>query len=164
MTETLPKKMHRKVQAKIDEHAARIRRWARGNIDAYSEWLKSETAKFLTADEKAAEDVTKWAEALSKLRRAGFKVKTTECGLDLKVVTTRKKLTAVYQAIGRLDPQSVCKDIADPAKKLVRVSINSVQYPFVTVVYDHKLRDTDKCRIESVTVPEHVEHRLVCEK
>src|SRR4051794_30224740 len=122
MTTTM-QRLPRHVWNKLDEHASRLKRWARGNIDAYTNWLKTETEKLLGADEQALKDVTAWAEALSKLRRAGFKVETTEYGLDLKVVTTRKKLTRVYHAIGKLDPQSVCKEVADAEKKLVRVSI-----------------------------------------
>ena len=164
MTSTIPKNLRRKVQEKIEEHACRIRRWARGNIDAYSEWLKTETEKFLTADERATEEVNKWAEALAKLKQAGFKVTTSDSSLDLSVLTTQKRLTAVYHAVGRLDARSVSKDIADAEKKLVRVSITSANYPNLTVVYLHKLRNSDKCQIVSEVIPERTEHRLVCSK
>jgi len=160
----LPRKLRRLAQAKLTEEAKRIKRWATSNVAAYAEYLKDATERLTKADQLAEEGVAKWAEAIGKLKRAGFKVTTSEYGLDLTVTTTRKKLPQVYHAIGKLNPETLCKDIADAEKKLVRVSINAVKYPNVSVVYLHKLRDTDKCKIESVSVPARVEHRLVCEK
>jgi hypothetical protein len=68
----------------------------------------------------------------------------------------------VAKAIGRLDPRTVEKEVADPDKKLVRVTLRAFHFPEVRVSYLRKLKDTDQCRIEAVEVPARVEHRLVC--
>ncbi len=73
---------------------------------------------------------------------------------------TRKGLVKVYRAIGQLDPRTVCKDIHDAETGRVRVTIDSAVYPSIEVRYVHRLRPTDRCRIETAT---ETRTRLVCE-
>lgn len=165
MTETavsIPAKLRKLAALRAKRHAEQTRQWALDCIERYSKYMAEEAKKADRAEEEAAKAVGKWAEAIAKLKAAGFKVETKDYTLDIVVRTTEKKLTRVYKAIGRLDPETVCKELADAEKELVKVSIDSAHYPRVTVVYHHKLRPNDKCRIEKVEVPAKTEYQLVC--
>jgi hypothetical protein len=160
----VPAAVKKLAETKRKKRADRIRRWAQDNIAQWAENLKEETQKLARAEEKAADEAAKWAQAVARLRAAGFKVELSDYDFDVTVKTTRKKLTDVYRAIGRLNPQSVAKSIVNAKKKLIRVAIDSVAYPFVTVVYVHKLGPNDKCKIVEEKVPARVQHNLVCER
>ena len=163
MTMTIPRKIQRLAAIKLAERKRNARRWAQDSIKSYAEYLKAETEKLERLDETVSREVDQFIEALVKLRQAGFKA-TNPWALELKVETTKRRLTDVYRAIGRLDGAKARKDIRDAKKGLVVVTLPSVNYPDLEVSFVHKLSDADRCRIESVEVPARTEHRLVCEK
>lgn len=156
------KSMQKVVEKRLADRTRRLRQWAEGSIRTYTEYLQAETQKLVNAEKTAREEVDKWAEALQALKQARLKAETNDWDLGIVVQTTEKSLTKVYKAIGRLDPQTLEKDIQNAEKKTIRVALRSVKYPNVTVVYVRKLKDGDKCKIETVDVPATKEHRLVC--
>jgi hypothetical protein len=154
--------MSNNTKLKVAERTAQIKRWAMSNIESYAQYLKTETEKLQRAEETAEAEVAEWQESLEKLRAAGFRPKVSKHTLDIVLDTKMSRLTEVAKAIGRLDPKSLDKDIADAKKKLVKVSIRGARFSKVKVVFVRKLLPTDKCQIEEVKVPETVEYRLVC--
>ena len=150
---------------KAKSHADNIRTWAKERMASYAEYLRKQTEEFAAADATAARLAEEWAEAMAKLKAAGFKPRASRWSGEFDVTLTVKKrqLNRLYHAIGRLDGKKLCKDIHDAQNREVAVTMPSVAYPFLAVTYVHKLGPKDKCQIEAVEVPARTEHRLVCE-
>lgn len=163
MTTAVPSKLRKLASAKLAERKRNARRWAQESIKNYAEYLKAETEKLERLDETVDKEVEQFIDAMVKLKQAGFQVENPY-GLELRVKTTKKRLTKLYHAIGRLDGSKASKYIQDPEKGLVVVTLPSVVYPDLDVSFIHKLSKTDKCYIEKVEVPAKTDYRLVCEK
>lgn len=162
-TITFTGRFRRLAEQKLRERKDSIESWARDNIKSYGECLAQESKKLVEAGDTARKEVEQFVEALAALKQAGFKVQNPY-GTELRVRTKKQHLTRLYRAIGRLDGSRTTKCIKDPAKGVVTVSLPAVRYPCVLVSFDHKLAESDKCRIEAHEVPAKVDYRLVCGK
>lgn len=157
----LTKKADRELVArKLAERLAYKQRDIRGDIENWSEFLRKKAAELANVEAAVEQETARFAEAVAKLRAAGVKF-TPTWGLNIEVATTKKGLGKVYKAIGRLDGAKQGKEIHDAGKKLVKVTLPAVAYPFVSVSFVHKLTETDRCRIETETV---TRTRLVCKR
>lgn len=128
---------------------------------SYRRWMEEAQRKLDQLEETVTEEVTRTVGCRRALEAAGFHVEPVY-GLVHLVHTTEDKLPEVYRAIGRLDGQSVVKDIADAKKKLLTVTVRSAICPNIRVTYSKKLRKTDRCRIEKVREKATTRAVLVC--
>jgi uncharacterized protein YjbJ (UPF0337 family) len=159
----LPQALKKVVEARIKERTERARERAVGTIKNYMEYMAEATERLTKAKETTEKEVKEWAETITRLKEAGFKPETDEWSQDIVVNTKEGRLADLARAIGPLNPNSVDKEIHDAEKKLVRVSIYGLHAKNVKVIYIHKLRETDRCKIVTELIPAKVEHKLVCD-
>jgi hypothetical protein len=156
----LKKKDRDLVARKLADRLAYKRNDIRGDIKTYAQFLHEQTEALGLVEETVGQEAALFAEAVAKLRAARVKF-TVSYGWRLEVETTKKSLKKVYEALGRLDGSKQGKEILDAGKKLVKVTLPVVAYPEVYVSFPHKLTESDKCRIETVT---ETRTRLVCKR
>ena len=155
--------LKRLAETRTKSAAEKLRRRATENIKDYSKYLLEASERLSNAAELAKKDVDQWVEALARLKEAGFKTETNDYDMEIVVRIKESRLPDVARAIGLLNKDSANKYLKDGEKKLVTVHVWSVKYPNVKVIYVHKLKATDRCRIEVIEVPAKVEHKLICE-
>jgi hypothetical protein len=159
----IPHAIKKLADARFKERVEQERNSALGCIRTYTEYLSEAATKLSKANETVSVEIQVWAETQAKLKAAGFKVETDRWNLNLVVKTSERKLAELARAIGPLDPNTVDKDLFDAEKKLVRVAIQGLKCPRVKVIYIHKLKDTDRCKIVEELIPAKIEHKLVCD-
>jgi hypothetical protein len=101
------------------------------------------------------------AEAVCKLREAGFDVSLNEwSGSYLDVTVKQEELTRVYRALGRLRKSH--HSLEDAKKRTLRVTLKCEKYPRVSIQYVRKLPQGEKvkCKIVRKRV---TQAQLVCE-
>jgi hypothetical protein len=169
MTETdtraveLPQALKKLAEGRVRLLTKRLRECAVGSIRTYTEYLTEAAEKLSKAEETATKEVQEWAENITRLKEAGFKPETNDWDLDIVVNINERRLPDVARAIGPLNEESIDKSLHDHTKGLVKVRIYGLKVRNVKVVYIHKLKPTDRCKIVEELVPAKVEHRLVCD-
>lgn len=159
----IPASIRKLADARFKQVEEENRSSAIRSIRYHVESATEATDRLTKVKETTSVEVQEWAEVQAKLKDAGFKFETEKWNLHLKVTTTERKLVELARAIGPLDPNTVEKELFDAEKKLVKVLIRGLKYPKVKVIYIHKLRETDRCKIVTELVPAKVEHKLVCD-
>jgi uncharacterized coiled-coil protein SlyX len=105
--------------------------------------------------------LTQMAEVVKKLNEAGFPCDISFWSDMIYVETSQDKLTALHKVIGRM--KYLYKDVKDPRKKLVEVTLSSVRHPFINVKYVKKLPNGAKCRIVTTKHKAYTSYGLVCD-
>jgi hypothetical protein len=72
------------------------------------------------------------------------------------------ELKGLYPLVGRFNGEGRSVDLVNPRKKLIRVTLTSIQHPFLSVRFETRLPAGAACRIERVKTKARVEARLVC--
>lgn len=154
----------RKAAQLAKEYAERDVRIAFQNIKYQTEQILREREKAEKAKESNEEQADLWCQAWTLLAKGKFHPREIDWARwRIQVDTTEKKLAKLAKLIGRLDMDNADKEVADAAKRTVKITAYSIKYPFVKVVWEHTLTEKDKCRIEEEVVPAKVQHNLVCD-
>lgn len=144
----------------ITAEVERRQRELQDSIRRYEEYIANKREEMTKVEGKLIEVFG----VKARLEAAGFQVTYDRWSECLRVTIEQKQLTALYQVVGRFDGRNAEKEIEDSRKRLVRVRLTPVKYPFVSVSYVMKLpKRGAKCRIETVKVKARTEKRLVCE-
>lgn len=109
-------------------------------------------------------------EVKETLAQAGFTATYGSWSRTLELDVTEDQLPEVYAAVGRLDGSQLSKELVDPAKRIVRITMPCVAHPFLTVSYKKQLPTANskigkslKCKIVTVREPARVVKQLVCD-
>lgn len=109
-------------------------------------------------------------EVKETLAQAGFTAYYGSWSRTLELDVTEDQLPEVYAAVGRLDGSQLSKELVDPAKRIVRITMPCVAHPFLTVSYkkqlpaaNSKIGKSMKCKIVTVREPARVVKQLVCD-
>lgn len=157
MTTTVP--VLPAVAAAIDERVRRRRADIEQTLASYRRSIEAELAQLSEVEAK----VLQLFAVKARLEAAGLPCKVRNWSDHIEVETTKDRLVDVYRAVGRLDGRNKSVDLVNPRKRLVRVTLAAVAYPFVTVTYQTHLPAGARCRIEATKTKARTEHRLVCE-
>ncbi len=145
----------REITARVNTKRADVE----SSIARYERYIANEREKLTRVED----ETTNFFAVKARLQAAGFAVRASTWAETLEVNVDRTQLTEVYKLIGRLNGEHASKEIVDPRKRLIRVTLPSVRHPFVSVVYQTKLPRGAKCKIETVKYKARTEKFLVCE-
>jgi hypothetical protein len=144
----------------ISEEVERRKKDLTTSIECYRGYIARKEQQLTEVEGKVIE----MFEVKAQLEAAGFQARIESWTDSLKVSIEKDQLTAIYGVVGRFDGKNAIKDIENSSKRLVRVTLTPVKYPFVSVSYITKLpKRGAKCRIETVKVKARTEKRLICE-
>lgn len=146
----------------IDAEAARLAEYAKGRLTQSIGYYQKHIAEY----EKERDGAEAKAQALvamkAKLKAAGFECFIADWDMTVNVDIEEAQIPAVYEIVGRLKGEEAEKEIVDAKKRLVRVTVEPADYPFVRVSYQTKLAKNAKCRIETIRHKATREKKLVC--
>src|SRR4051812_25310196 len=104
----LPSKLRKLAERRLKLRVESRRKDCESTIASYLDYIKDQTEKLKKVEEEVQKEVAQWVEATVLLKKARIKA-SNPYGLFIEVETTQKKLTAVYKAIGKLDPSRLSK-------------------------------------------------------
>ena len=137
----------------ISERIERRKKHLRENVEMYHRWIAEANENMAKVEAEIAEAYAKREEAIERLEARGY-VPIKGWGTNLTLKVKLKQLTEVSRALGALDPATrSITPVDDPlraSRGWVTCTIKPRRYGDVHVVWEYKLKKTDKCKIVTV--------------
>jgi hypothetical protein len=164
----VPARVAKRAAEMAEGRLAEVRRARTNDILMYAKCIERLGEEIKKAPEELKAQAAQWAECTARLKAAGFEAESGSWWAPFEM-TSARRLTAVYRAVGRLDGSKAEKELVKDADGhvvpgRVLVSMPCVAFPLLTVSFERRLTHKDPCRVEEVVEPARVTHKLVCRR